>query len=281
MQFSKIAYLSPMRSWLRRLGFMKLASLIGEMRTRWRYFQYQWKRPQRVPVQIGPWTARMYVADAIEYARVLSVREDRHILQFLLKWVRRGDVCWDVGANIGLYTLLLARAVGENGTVVAFEPEKRALDRLIQNAALNNFENIKVLRLALGRENTKMELRIAEHYSSGTHRLIKETEGFPPGSTNVVLVDVIKGDDIRRGENLEVPSIIKIDVEGMEEDVLSGLNETLRHPQCRCIVCEVHFSILEARGLREVPLRIEPYLREHGFNHAVWLDHSHLGVCKV
>lgn len=281
MRFLRAFYLSSARSWVRRLGIVRVVSWLGDARTQRRSRQYQRERPERVWVQVGPWAAELHVAGAVEYARALSVHEDRHILRFLLKHVRRGDACWDVGANVGLYTLLLARAAGEKGTVTSFEPEDRARARLAQNAALNGFRNIRVLGLALGRESTKMGLNASEYYSSGTHQLVKAAGGVSPAPEGMVLVDVAAGDEVLKKERLRVPAVIKIDVEGMEEDVLLGLDETLRRPECRCVVCEVHFSILESRGLQEAPARIGAYLREHGFNHAVWLDHSHLGAYKA
>jgi FkbM family methyltransferase len=222
----------------------------------------------------------MLVADAIEYERVLSFRDDRHILQTLLDSVAPGDSYWEVGASIGLYSVLLAQAVGESGQVLAFEPEERSLNRLVQNVALNNLSNIRPLRIALGRDRNRMKLRVSQRAFSGTHSLVMTEAEVSESATEVVEVDVFPGDEFRRQEQLEIPTTIKVDVEGAEEEVLAGLKETLQHPNCRTVVCEIHFAILESRGLGEAPNRIEGYLQNCGFNRTAWLDHSHLVAFK-
>jgi hypothetical protein len=78
---------------------------------------------------------------------------------------------------------------------------------------------------------------------------------------------------------LRTPALIKVDVEGAEEEVLHGLSRTLAGPSCHTLLCEVHFAQLEARGHREAPARIESSLRSHGFR-IRWLDASHLLATK-
>jgi precorrin-6B methylase 2 len=63
--------------------------------------------------------------------------------------VRHGGVVWDIGANIGFYSLIASRLVGEDGKVFAFEPLPANLDAIARNIALNGVENIEVVGLAL------------------------------------------------------------------------------------------------------------------------------------
>ena len=272
-------YLSPVRSWLRNIGIINLFRFYSEIQTQFQYFEYSLRHPISAKVQADGCVATLLVSSKEEYVRVLSVNRDKHIIKRLVDYIKSGDTCWDIGANIGLYTVLLAKAVGENGTVVAFEPEKNSFKRLIENIKFNKLANVYPLNVALGQENTKMLLRVSDHYASGTHSLVmdKESNHNKDKHENV---EVIRGDTFRVQEKKEIPVAIKIDVEGAEEDVLIGLDETLKDKKCRFVVCEVHFSILQSSGRREAPRKIHQFLKDRGFSDQTWLDHSHLIAYK-
>ena len=275
MQFLNQIYTSPIRSWLRHLGVASISKFFSKMRTKWRYLEYEKKLPKILQVQVGKNCASLLVSDKTEYARILSVNEDNHIIKCLMDFLNPGDCYWDVGGNIGLYTVLLAKSVGNSGKVIAFEPEERAFKRLLENIQLNELINACPLHVALGEENKKMKLNISEHFSSGSHSLVTQKQ-----VTNTILieeiVEVCKGDDLRKEKKLEVPTAMKVDVEGAEYEVLKGLSETLQDSRCRLVVCEVHFSILESCGRKEVPSKIQSFLKDCGFDNQSWIDHSHL-----
>lgn len=69
--------------------------------------------------------------------------------KFLNAFLRPGDIFVDIGANIGLFSLIAARCVGKNGHVYAFEPTAKIYQRLIENVNLNHFKNISYFQLAL------------------------------------------------------------------------------------------------------------------------------------
>ena len=82
----------------------------------------------------------------------------------LLAHVRRGDTVWNVGANVGVYTLQLAHMVGDTGRVVAFEPNPRTIAVLRRNVALNGYED-RVL----------VEAHVGYPFIDGAHRLLAAT----------------------------------------------------------------------------------------------------------
>lgn len=78
-----------------------------------------------------------------------SGMSDFRKMSFIKRYLRPGDTSRDVGANVGVYTLLAASLVGPTGTVHAFEPRPKALGYLYENISLNKLRNVQVYELAL------------------------------------------------------------------------------------------------------------------------------------
>gem|GEM_PF-695136 len=147
--------------------------------------------------------------------------------QLLLRWVlRSGDTLVDVGANIGMITLLAARLVGSNGRVFAFEPNQTAVTRLREVIAENQLENVTIHSVGLSDEVGDRTLTVFDRHSgSGTLAPISwEHDGHV---TDRQVVPVARGDDLLPSR-LEHPVVIKVDVEGYECRVIRGLERTIR-----------------------------------------------------
>lgn len=268
-----------LRSQLRKIGVTRLLRSPRAARARIDRMRYRVQRPSQVEVGFGRFRAQMLCRDEDEFAILVSKREDYRLMAHLAKRLRPGETVWDIGANIGFYTVLAARIVGPFGAVVSFEPEPSSRARLVDNLALNGMsEQVHIQPLALGREDATVELQAAAHASAGTHRLQAETTA-PDLDGDTMEVRVRRGDDAR-AEGLPTPAALKIDVEGFELDVLAGLRETLADPACHTVLCEVHFALLEARGEPMGALAIERALREAGFHNLRWPDRSHLLASK-
>lgn len=95
------------------------------------------------------------------------------------------------------------------------------------------------------------------------------------GGASSAAVRVEPGDALIRRGRVPAPTVMKIDVEGFELDVLIGLAKSLTEPSLRFVGVEVHFALLAARGLRRAPREIEVHLRERGF-WTRWTDASHI-----
>lgn len=181
----------------------------------------------------------------------------------LLGAVRPGDVVWDVGANVGLYTVPLSDRVGASGHVYAFEPNPAAVERLTEE--VQGRANVTVLPYALGAEAGRLPFEPGSDRRGALSRIaVAPREG---------LIEV----PVKTGDSSEAspPAVIKIDVEGHELEVLSGMHATLSGPQLRTVAVEVHFAILEARGVRNAPREVENLLRAAGFA-LTWTDRSHV-----
>jgi FkbM family methyltransferase len=134
--------------------------------------------------------------------------------------LRPGDVAVDVGANIGAHTIPLAKMVGPTGRVHAFEPQARMFELLTENVGLNVLGNVEARQAALGA-------------APGTAK-VPPIDYETLGNFGGVAVNGADGDDVPLVtiDSLELPSVrlIKIDVEGMEVDVLQGAAATIaRH----------------------------------------------------
>lgn len=145
-----------------------------------------------------------------------------------------GDVFWDIGGNVGYFSVIASRAVGETGRVVTLEPSPVNLAFLRQNLKWNNCQNVELLAMAAGPKEDR--LRLDTSTGRGTHHIDQE------GDT-VVAVDSVDG-LIAKGR--PVPSFIKIDVEGFEESVLDGMAETLRTAR-PLLLLAVHSPEIESR----------------------------------
>jgi FkbM family methyltransferase len=135
-----------------------------------------------------------------------------------------GDVFYDIGANIGFLSLVAARRVTVDGRVYAFEPLPRNAAAIAYNAKLNGFHMIEVFPEAVGASTGRNELLLAHHIGGAA----LASAGPPPDMRGQIEVDVVRLDDAIARRDLLPPSLVKIDVEGAEIDVLRGMTGTLR-----------------------------------------------------
>jgi FkbM family methyltransferase len=183
----------------------------------------------------------------------------------MLGEVRPGDVVWDVGANVGLYTRKFIDKVGPSGKVVAFEPAPTCFEILRRECASGTLVNA-----ALSDRAGAGFMEVFDQPQSGTHHLVSEP------APNSVPIKIIAGDEYPG----PTPNVVKIDVEGFEDEVLAGMPRILADPRLRAIFLEVHFALLEQRGKAEAPIQIERKLRSLGFQ-LKWLrDRSHLQALR-
>jgi FkbM family methyltransferase len=183
--------------------------------------------------------------------------------------VRPGDLVWDVGANVGIYSELFCQWVGSEGGVIAFEPFLESCDRIRER--MPECAWLRVENIALGESDTTGRLMTSEE--SVQNHIASEAEAIDASGESVP-VAISRGDTVcsRLGR---VPNVVKVDVEGFEEEVLAGMGKMLASPTLRSVLVEVHFSKLELRGRAHAPVRIERLLRGKGFR-TRWVDASHL-----
>jgi FkbM family methyltransferase len=154
-----------------------------------------------------------------------------------------GSVCLDIGANIGLHTILMSRQAGTSGSVFAFEPEAHNFLLLTRNVALNKATNVFLSRCAIGEKEGTCSL-VLHPTNYGDHR-ISDVLAF---ATNVQDVPITTVDaalmDIPEGR----VRLVKIDVQGYELKVLRGMKTTLCRNPDAIMMIEVFPEGLKAAG---------------------------------
>ena len=139
----------------------------------------------------------------------------------LLKQIcQPNDIVVEVGANIGSLTVPMARAVGNRGLVLAFEPQPIVFQTLCGNLALNSLTNVRCFRSAVGAEGGHVFIPGIRYDKEGNFGGVS-VDGFDKG---------FKVPKVTLDETLDIPrcKMIKIDVEGMEAEVITGAAETIK-----------------------------------------------------
>ncbi|WP_416840401.1 FkbM family methyltransferase [Haloferax sp. DFSO52] len=166
------------------------------------------------------------------------------VIQDVLNEIQQEDVFWDIGAAFGLYSCSVATSENVE-SVIAVEPTKRA-DTLKTNLSLNGF-SANVIQKAI----------------SDSPGCATISEKLQLGKGDGVAVDVVTGDQLVQ-EGYPVPSIMKIDVEGAEYNVLNGMGKILSDSDLRVVYCEIHRNFLPDFGAS--PEMVEDVFESHGFD---------------
>lgn len=172
-------------------------------------------------MELNPRTGESYLRGDVEPA----------IQAVLLERLKPGMVFYDLGANIGFFSLLGARLVGPEGKVFAFEPDGENAARLRANVERNRLRNVTVIEAGVWSENGRVEFVAADVGSPdrGTGRFEPSSQG---SLMECVALDYFVG-------TAPVPDVIKCDVEGAEVEVFKGAKYLLKMAQ-PIVLCEMH-----------------------------------------
>src|SRR5919112_3966830 len=165
----------------------------------------------------------------------MTIREDDIIEHFTPK---QGDIVIDIGANIGRYTIISSKRVGTKGKVVAIEAHPGNFEILNRNIKLNQLTNIIPLNYAAYSKEAKIKLYVPDEESGYTiyHTLLERT-GKKFVEVNANTLDyLLQLNEIRQEE----VNWIKIDVEGVEFEVLKGATNVLSKSKDIALLIEVH-----------------------------------------
>jgi len=175
-------------------------------------------------LRLNPRTGKTYFEGAGEEA----------VQQVLQKHLKPGMTFYDVGANIGLFSLIAARLVGENGRVMAFEADPEIAGRLREHLARNEFGWATVEEKAVWNEAKPLYFARTDPQTSPDRGL-----GHVASAAGVETIEVPGVTLDKFVETDRSPDLIKCDVEGAEVEVFRGAQKLLKEKR-PIIVCEMH-----------------------------------------
>lgn len=147
------------------------------------------------------------------------------VQQVFVDYLLPDHVFYDVGANIGFFTVLGARMVGPGGRVYAFEPVRSNAQAIRSSIAMNRLDNVLVVEKAVSWESGIEALRLTADQGGAA---LASGDVTPPDVVASIGVETVCIDDLVFERGFAPPTFIKIDVEGAEMGVLSGMTRTLR-----------------------------------------------------
>ncbi len=198
MNFSKISY----RSFIGKLLRLPLKLIPQGM---------------SLPILQGSFRGKKWIVGAGEHGYWLGSYELKKRLAFERE-VQPGSVVYDIGANVGYFSLLAATLAGPEGRVIAFEPLPRNILYLHQHIQINNLENIEVIEAAVSDRNGQAYFNLGASNAMG--HLSAEGE---------LKVQMVALDAMLAEGKLIPPDVMKIDVEGAEYAVLHGAKTLLEN----------------------------------------------------
>ncbi|QSW99644.1 FkbM family methyltransferase [Haloterrigena alkaliphila] len=179
-----------------------------------------------------------------EFLRAVDYQNEAFLIRAIIEEVETDDVFWDIGANIGTHTCYIGQLVAN---VVSVEPHPRTASRLAENCDLNNID-ATVVESAIGSDKGTIDLHVPNNLDDELGLGTFTTRGVA-NSSNICTVPQTTGDDLVDNRDLATPTVMKIDVEGAEHDVLTGFDIALE--SCRVIFVEVHDRFVEPEAITE------------------------------
>jgi len=156
----------------------------------------------------------------VEYHLLFRGCYEPAIVDLIQHVVKPGSVCLDVGANVGAHTLVLARAAGPRGRVIALEPHPQLSARLERNVRLNGYRNVTVVTAALADTDGSAAFYgfAGDAFYRGISSLLPDIDATEP-----MQVAAITGKTLAARQRIASCDFIKVDVEGAERIVLREL----------------------------------------------------------
>ncbi len=201
-----------------------------------------------VNMDYEPETIVLAADSMIEYkTRRFSCRKEPETIRWIEKYIGPGDIVYDIGANVGAYSLVVNKHTKGKAKVYAFEPSFATFAQLSKNIYLNGCQG-RVIPLGIALSNgTKLDVLNYSSLLPGTalHALGKPInhlgQGFEPVFEQPIISYSL--DNLIEVFHLEKPSHIKLDVDGIEWEILNGASETLNWLGLKSIQVEMEPSL--------------------------------------
>jgi FkbM family methyltransferase len=176
-------------------------------------------RTAHVPIVQGPLRGKKWIVGSSNHGCWLGSYEYEKQMAFCQE-VRKGSVVYDLGANVGFYSLLASTLAGKEGQVFSFEPSPRNLHYLSKHIELNRIANCRIFDMAVSSSDGVAQFYLDPNPAEG--RLIQGRQ------KHTVQVKTVKLDTLVFSRGTAPPDLLKCDIEGGEYEALKGAEETLR-----------------------------------------------------
>ena len=170
----------------------------------------------------------LMLLDPLEWTQtelLMGVPQEPKTAEKIRQLVNPGDTVVDVGAHVGWLSLIAAREAGEDGQVIAIDPQPYNCERLLENAAANGLENVLVIAGAIG--STSDTIALPHQVPTDKARLSLNGNGANDTALKVV-VPMYTLQQILEMTGVKSVKLLKVDVEGFEKQVFLGAKPILR-----------------------------------------------------
>lgn len=215
-------------------------------------------------MRVGPGRGLRFMSGASNPAYETGANEIP-VQNAIATYLSPGGVFVDIGANVGFFTVIAARIVGPTGMVYAFEPVRCNTEIIHKNIKLNGFINALVTEKAVADREGPGTLVLADYAGGAALDFVDA----PPDVAGSTVVDIITLDSFLGQEECRPPTLVKIDVEGAELEVLKGMAGTLKVAR-PVVIVEVDDSNEE--GLRSKENACRDFLTDRGYGVSVLED---------
>lgn len=225
--------------------------------------------PRKVTVDITPSVnINLDLDDYLQRWIFCHRLEDEPDYSLLEKILHKGDYFLDIGANIGITSLLASGRIGSEGRVYAVEALPATQKLLAENLALNEASNIQIVPFALLDKNTKVEFYGSTNGNIGGSSLSEQGQ-----KADAVTVQGKTLDSLLLDGTIKRCDVMKIDIEGAEFLALQGMREFFTRSKPRVIMIEVYEMLLAQFSAK--PSDIINFFANHGY---VWYRASRNGL---
>lgn len=216
-----------------------------------------------------------------QIAKGLFLHEfEKNELDAFQSLVNQGSIIIDAGANIGLYSIIGSKLVGDSGRIYSFEPSKTTFNLFKNNILLNQVTNITAINKGLGDKmgetlilNHNNETGDAENYISNS--TLNNLESVNDGSAEVIVIDSL--DNFQYENSISKVDFLKVDVEGYEYYVLKGAENLLRENPDIIILFECADHLAKRAGSSQN--EVFNFLNKLGFELAYWNEKLKKWIC--
>jgi FkbM family methyltransferase len=181
---------------------------------------------------------------------------EKQEVRFWKKFISKGDIVIDVGANYGYWTMVASKLVGESGKVLSFEPIESTFKVLERNISASKLNNVLLYSLGLSNVNTKTTFNLSSEDEIGAQT--------SQGGQSIVNWDLVQDVELVTLDSIykEKVKLVKIDIEGGELSALKGMVQLLKLHQP---FITFEWNVLTAESMGYHPFDIISYLEQLGY----------------